>query len=592
MKIWFNICIFLLIAHAAAGQYYLRGEIRDDKNNPLQNVRIILHSSRLPYASGIGGAFGILTSAERDTITCSLDGYESMTVAVRSSAYTQLTMKMLPLTASMHKHSLLSLTRNLETKPERNRVMGDETYNTLVENAFIRTASNPETGVVLNVDRASYSNIRRFIGMGSEVPPDAVRIEEMLNYFSINYSPPPKDSLFRVKSNLSSCPWNPQNQLMYVQVSSRKLNLEKIPPSNLVFLIDVSGSMDMPNRLPLLQGGFRKLVENLRAEDTVSIVVYGSVVGVMLQPTSGADKKKILEVIGSLTAGGFTPGEAGILQAYRLAQSTFIKGGNNRVILATDGDFNVGNFKEKELEELITKQKQSGIYLTCLGVGMGNYKDSKIEVLAKKGNGNFAYLDNEREAEKVLVRELTQTLYTVADDVYMNVNFNESLVESYRLIGFDNKLAAIADTNNLLEGGEIGSGHSMMAVFELEPTEKNRSAVSSGIMTESLADIAIHYKQPGRKDERVHRFSCPYNYLEFRESEPFLRFSATVALYGMLLRSSQYTRNVSWEQIGTMVRENMDVADPLHQEFLDLVTKSQKIYTPLRKKKRSDVQLP
>lgn len=592
MKRLVNIWLFLLIAHAAAGQYYLRGEIRDEKNNPLQNVRIILHSTRLPYASGIGGAFGILTSVERDTITCSLDGYESMTVAVRSSAYAQLTMKMLPLTASMHKHSLLSITRNLEARPERNRAMGDETYNTLVENTFIQTASNPETGVVLNVDRASYSNIRRFIGMGSEVPPDGVRIEEMLNYFSINYTPPPKDSMFRVQSNLSSCPWNPQNQLMYVQVSSRKVNLDKIPPSNLVFLIDVSGSMDMPNRLPLLKVGFRKLVENLRAQDTVSIVVYGSVVGVMLQPTSGTNKQKILEVIESLSPGGFTPGEAGILQAYRLAQNTFIKGGNNRVILATDGDFNVGNFKEKELEELITRQKQSGIYLTCLGVGMGNYKDSKIEVLAKKGNGNFAYLDNEREAEKVLVRELTQTLYTVADDVYMNVHFNESLVESYRLIGFDNKLAAIADSNNLLEGGEIGSGHSMMAVFELEPTEKNRAAVSNGVMTENLADIAIHYKLPGRKDERIHLFSCPYNYLEFRESESFLRFSATIALYGMLLRSSMYARNASWEQIGTMVKENMDASNPLHQEFLDLVMRSQKIYIPLRKKKRSDVQAP
>jgi Ca-activated chloride channel homolog len=312
----------------------------------------------------------------------------------------------------------------------------------------------------------------------------------------------------------------------------------------------------------------------------------------MLQPTSGGDKKKILEVIESLTPGGFTPGEAGILQAYRLAKNTFIKNGNNRVILATDGDFNVGNFREKELEELITKQKQSGIYLTCLGVGMGNYKDSKIEVLAKKGNGNFAYLDSEQEAEKVLVRELTQTLYAVADDVYMSVNFNKSLVESYRLIGFDNKLAAIADTNNLLEGGEIGSGHSMMAIFELEPTEKNRAAVSSGIMTENLADIIVQYKLPGKKDERVHQYSCPYNYLEFRESEPFLRFSASVALYGMLLRASQYARNGNWEQISTMVKENMDASNPLHNEFLDLVTRSQKIYIPLRKKKRGDIQLP
>jgi Ca-activated chloride channel family protein len=566
----------------------MRGEIRDEKGSPLQNVRIILHSTGIPYASGIGGAFGILSALEKDTLTCSLDGYETTTIPVQNARYAHLTMKMLPFTASLHKHSLLSLTKNLEMKPERNRVMGDETYNTLIENEFIHTASNPETGVVLNVDRASYSNIRRFITQGSEVPPDAVRIEEMLNYFSINYREPQNDSMFRVQSNLSSCPWNPQNQLMYIQVNSKKLNLDKIPPSNLVFLVDVSGSMDMPNRLPLLKVAFRKLVEHLRPVDTVSIVVYGSVVGVMLQPTSGVEKKKILEAIEDLSPGGFTPGEAGILQAYRLARSKYIKGGNNRVILATDGDFNVGHYKEKELEEMITQQKQSGIYLTCLGVGMGNYKDSKIEVLAKKGNGNFAYLDNEQEAEKVLVRELTQTLYTVADDVYMNLWFNKSLVESYRLIGFDNKLAAIADSNNLLEGGELGSGHSMTAIFELEPTMKNREAVTGGIMTEPLANISIHYKVPGRKEEKIHGYSCPYNFLEFKESEPHLRFAATVALYGSLLRASPYVRNTSWEQLSVMVKENMDEANPLHREFQELVLKTQKIYIPLRKKKKTD----
>jgi Ca-activated chloride channel family protein len=588
LKIYVSILLLLFSCLTLQAQYYIRGEIKDDKNSPLQNVRIILHSTGLPYASGIGGAFGILSTVERDTLTCSLDGYESMTVPVHASRYVNLTMKMLPFTASMHKHSLLSLTKNLEMKPERNRVMGDETYNTLIENEFIHTASNPETGVVLNVDRASYSNIRRFISQGSEVPPDAVRIEEMLNYFSINYQEPGRDSIFRVHSNLSSCPWNPENQLLYVQVNSKKINLEKVPPSNLVFLIDVSGSMDMPNRLPLLQVAFRKLVENLRPVDTVSIVVYGSVVGVMLQPTSGADKQKILQAIEDLSPGGFTPGEAGILQAYRLAQSTFIKGGNNRVILATDGDFNVGNYKEKELEELITRMKQGGIYLTCLGVGMGNYKDSKIEVLAKKGNGNFAYLDDEREAEKVLVKELTQTLYTVADDVYMNLWFNKSLVESYRLIGFDNKMAAIADSNNLLEGGELGSGHSMMAIFELEPTQKNRDAVSNGIMSEPLANISIHYKLPGSKQERIHGYSCPYNFLEFRESETHLRFAATVAQYGSLLRASPYMKNATWEQMPVMAKENMDANNPLHREFYDLVLKTQKIYIPLRKKKKSD----
>jgi Ca-activated chloride channel family protein len=583
------ILFFFLTASSARSQYYIRGEVQDDKNGPLQNVRIILHSTGIPYSSGLGGAFGILTSREKDSLTLSLDGYETVSVSVNAAKYQRITLKMLPFTASLHKHSLVSITPNLEMKAERNRVMGDETYNSLIENEFIAADKNPETAMVLNVDRASYSNIRRFINMESEVPPDAVRIEEMLNYFSINFSEPPKDSLFRVSSNLSSCPWNDKNQLLYLQVNTRKINLDKIPPSNLVFLIDVSGSMDMPNRLPLLKVAFRKLVANLRQIDTVSIVVYGSVVGVMLQPTSGDNKKKILDAIEELEPGGFTPGEAGILQAYRLAKSQYIKGGNNRVILATDGDFNVGHFAEKELEELITKQKQGGVYLTCLGVGMGNYKDSKIEVLAKKGNGNFAYLDNEQEAEKVLVKELTQTLYTVADDVYMNVGFNPSLVKSYRLIGFDNRVAALSDSNNLLEGGEVGSGHAMLAIFEITPTEKNTLAVSEGIMKESIAKVDIHYKIPGKKEVKNFIYKCPYNFLEFKESEQYLRFAASVVLYGSLLRSSEYVKNASWEQLLLMVKENMDAANPFHREFYDLVAKSQRIYIPLRKKKKGDL---
>lgn len=571
-----------------SAQYYIRGEVKDEKDNPLQNVRIILQSTGMPYSSGIGGAFGILTAKEKDSLNISLDGYESVFIPVNANKYQKISLKMLPFTASLHRHSLLSLTPNLEMKSDRNRVMGDETYNSLIENEFVITESNPETAVVLNVDRASYSNIRRFINMNSEVPPDAVRIEEMLNYFSINFSEPPRDSLFRVSSNLSSCPWNEKNQLLYLQVNSRKINLDKIPPSNLVFLIDVSGSMDMPNRLPLLKVAFRKLVATLRQVDTVSIVVYGSVVGVMLQPTSGDNKKKILEAIEELEPGGFTPGEAGILQAYRLAQHQFIKGGNNRVILATDGDFNIGHFAEKDLEELITKQKQGGVYLTCLGVGMGNYKDSKIETLAKKGNGNFAYLDNEQEAEKVLVKELTQTLYTVADDVYMNVKFNPSLVESYRLIGFDNRVAALSDTTNLLEGGEVGSGHSVLAMFEIIPTEKNAQAVKEGVMKENIATVNIHYRLPGKKDVKNHNVKCPYNYLDFRECEQYLRFGTSVVLYGQILRSSLYVKNASWEQLLIMVKENMDENNPFHREFYELVIKSQKIYVPLRKKKKTD----
>lgn len=584
-QLFFILTLCLLLPRLVTAQYYIRGEVKDEKNNGLQNVKIILHSTGLPYATGVGGAFGILSSKVTDSLSFYLEGYEPLHVKVNTSKFQSLQMKMQPFTASLQKHTLLSVTADMRMKADKQWVAGDETYNTIIENDVIQAAKYPNTSLVLNVDRASYSNIRRFLNMNSQVPPDAVRIEEMLNYFNFNYDDPPKDSVFKVESSLTSCPWTPGNQLLFLQINTKKLLLDKVPPSNLVFLIDVSGSMDMPNRLPLLKSSFRKLVENLRPIDTVSIVVYGSVVGVMLTPTSGEEKKKIYDAIENLEAGGFTPGEAGILQAYKLAESKFIKGGNNRVILATDGDFNVGQNNEKQLEELITRMKQTGIYLTCLGVGMGNYKDSKIEVLAKKGNGNFAYLDTEQEGEKVLVKELTQTLFSAADDVYMNVEFNPDLVKAYRLIGFDNKRAALADSSSQLEGGEIGSGHSVIALFELTPTEENTQAMGTGTMTKSIAKIKMHYKFPEQSNDRYSYFTCPYNYLEFGEARPILRFAASVALMGALLRNSEYTRNASWADLVSIAEKSADLNNNLQKEFMDLVLKAQKIYTPLKKKK-------
>jgi Ca-activated chloride channel family protein len=575
------LCFFTTVS----AQYYLRGEIRDENNNPLQNVRIVLRSSGYPHASGMGGAFGITTSNKVDSLDLSLEGYEPLSIVVTTTEYQKIVMKMLPYTASIQKQYLVSFTTSLSGMITRKMFVADETYSPLVENGFVKTDDSPVTGITLNINRASYSNIRRFINMDSPVPEDAVRIEEMLNYFNFNYTPPGGDSIFTLRSQLSSCPWNAGNELLFVQVASKKLNLDNVPPSNLVFLVDVSGSMDMPNRLPLLKSSFRKLVENLRAVDTVSIVVYGGVTGVMLPPTSGGDKEKILQAIEDLSAGGFTPGEAGIRQAYRLAHNSFIKGGNNRVILATDGDFNVGETGEKELEALITEMKRGGIYLTCLGVGMGNYKDSKIEVLAKKGNGNFAYLDDEREGEKVLVKELTQTLYAVADNVSMHVRFNANVVKEYRLIGFDNKRSALSDTTSALEGGEIGSGHSVMAVFELTPVHEN-DGVSPMPEQKSVATVTINYCDPGKKTKMQQEHECSYNYKPLDSLNSQLRFAAGVCLFGGFLHSSPYVKNASWDDLINLTKASMDSTDPLQTEFLDLVTKGKKIYQPSKKRKR------
>ena len=566
-------------------QYYLRGEIKDGKDKPLQNVKIILHSTGYLHSSGIGGAFGIPSAQKTDSISLSLDGYEPLSLRVNTSEYQQITMKMLPYTASLQKHYLLSLTTSLKALSGRKLSVADETYSVLVENGFIQTDGNPVTGITPNVNRASYSNIRRFINMNSQVPEDAVRIEEMLNYFNFNYLEPGDDSTFTVRSQLSSCPWNSQNQLLFVQMASKKLNLNSIPPSNLVFLIDVSGSMDMPNRLPLLKSAFRKLVENLRAVDTVSIVVYGGVTGVMLPPTSGDKKEKILQAIEELAAGGFTPGEAGIRQAYRLAHNTFIKDGNNRVILATDGDFNVGVSGENELESLILKMKQGGIYLTCLGVGMGNYKDSKIEALAKKGNGNFAYLDDEKEGEKVLVKELTQTLYAVADNVSLNIHFNAEAIRSYRLIGFDNKRTALEDTTSALEGGEIGSGHSMIAVFEVTPGS-SQAANRLPDEQQQLAAVTINYNLPGKKEQLMQVYECINNYKPLEQLDHYFSFATSVCMFGGFLHSSPYLKKATWDDVVNLTKASMDVSNPLHTEFFDMVVKAKKIYEPSKKRKR------
>ena len=580
--------MFLLFLTSVQAQYYIRGEVKDEKNNGLQNVKILLHSTGLSYGSGVGGSFGILTSKANDTLTFTYEGYEKQVVPVNSSRFSAVVLKMQPYTASLQKQTLLSVTGDMTLQEQRRIAAGGETYNAIIENNFIETGKYPFTSFVANVDRASYSNIRRFINMNSEVPPDGVRIEEMLNYFNFNYIEPPRDSVFAVGSSLTSCPWSPGNQLLFLQVNTRKLNMDQVPPSNLVFLIDVSGSMDMPNRLPLLKTSFRKLVANLRPIDTISIVVYGGVVGVMLPPTSGEQKKEIYQAIEDLTPGGATPGESGILQAYKLAQSNFIKGGNNRVILATDGDFNVGVKNEEQLEELITRMKQTGIYLTCLGVGMGNYKDSKIEVLAHKGNGNFSYLDTEAEGEKVLVKELTQNLFAAADDVYLNINFNPDLVNRYRLIGFDNRRSALADTTSELEGGTVGAGHTVMAVFELEPTEENRDAMEEGVMKKNIADVSVHYKSPGSTKRSLSSFKCPYNYLENKECISFLRFATSVILFGGLLRNSESVKKIGWPELVSMANDAADPTDPLQKEFAELVLKAQKIYVPAGKKKSNN----
>lgn len=570
-------CLLLFAANADA-QFYFRGEVKDPKATGIAHVRIHVHSTNSFYYTGTTGGFGIPSSKQTDSVTFFLSGYEEKTFLLNSNEFNSIILRMTSINRGQ-KRKLLSQTKDKKTDRTVLWLSAGETYSQQSENDFNYTEKYPTTGFAMNVDKASYSNIRRFLNMHSEAPPDAVRIEEMLNYFPQRYVDPPSGKTFHVESQLTDCPWNTEHHLLFLQLQAKKINYDFLPPSNFVFLVDVSGSMEQPNRLPLLKTAFRMMVQNLRPIDTISMVVYGGTVGVALRPTSGIEKEKIMAVIDSLTASGDTPGESAIRQAYTLAERTFIKGGNNRIILATDGDFNVGEVSEEALMFLITQKQKTGIYLTCLGVGMGNYKDSKLEVLAKKGNGNFAYIDNVMEAEKVLVKELMQTLYAVANDAYLNVSFLPKYVTQYRLIGYDNRKDVLADSSSLLEGGEIGTGHTVTAVFEVELTDEEIP------LEETIATAELSYQCVDTKQNNSEHYPLVNNYAGINQADSNYRFAAGVAMFGMLLKKSAHLKEGGWDELIKMLQTCVNKNDYWQNEMLMLVQRAKEIYKPAKNRK-------
>jgi Ca-activated chloride channel homolog len=581
------IIVFSLSALLANAQYYIRGEVKDEKNQPLSGVKIILHSNHSLYYSGSSGAFGISTKILLDSMSFSMEGYEAKTIKINAGQWQTVSLKIAASNINRNRPKLISVTKNFNQTSKYHWFVNNETYFQLVENEYVKADKFPNTGFSLNVNKASYSNIRRFINMGSTVPPDAVRTEELLNYFNLHYREPENKAVFKIESQLTSCPWDKNKQLLYLNINAKKLDLNKIPPSNFVFLIDASGSMDMPNRLPLLKAAFQMFVKNLRPIDTVSIVTYGGSVGIWLQPTGGAQKDKIIKSIEELSAMGDTPGEAAIMTAYKLAQRTFIKGGSNRVILATDGDFNVGASSEKALDELITKERQSGVFLTCLGVGMGNFKDSKLETLAKRGNGNYAYLDDINEAEKVLVKELTQTFYAVADNVYMNMQFNPKLVKEYRLIGFDNKRDAVSDSTIDLEGGEVGSGSSVLAIFEIIPQDE-KLFTSNVTDKDGIAKLAMRFNADKDTTRKIIEFICPATFIDFNKIDRELQFATAVTMFGLKIKQSKYIKDAEWLDIETIATASYNEKDYLQTEFLQMIDKAKKLYKGKKGKRKKD----
>jgi Ca-activated chloride channel family protein len=574
------LCLFQLLNLSAFSQYYIRGEVKDESGKKLPGVTIVVHSSDRIYYSGQEGRFGIVSNRLTDSLTFSMNGYNTLTRPVNANEFQEVILKAQPSNPHVKKNYLKSFTINNQNEQETNWTVGEETYSNLIESDFVKTTKAPTAIFSANINRASYSNIRRFLTIESRVPPDAVRIEEMLNYFNFSYNEPPADKTFAVKSYLSSCPWNNKHRLLFLNISARKVNMDKVPPSNLVFLIDVSGSMVLPNKLPLLKSGFRLLVNNLRNIDTISIVTYGGAVNVLMEGVSGEEKEKIFKAIEQLTPQGPTPGEAGVKMAYQVAKRRFIKNGNNRIILTSDGDFNVGKSSEKELEDLIEQQRQAGIYLTCLGVGMGNYKDSKLSVMAGKGQGNFAYLDKEEEAEKVLVTELTQTLFAVADNVAISVKFDSALVQDYRIIGFDNTRTAIKDTSSKLQGGVIGSGHSLMAIFELTADKKE------AFRNKELAEVKIHYYLPSDSIKREVTYQCLNNFIPIEQADSSLMKAAHVAMFGMKLRNSKSVASIKWKKLDILSQKYFSQTIPYEKEYTELVDRAAKMYGKKKRKRR------
>jgi Ca-activated chloride channel homolog len=564
--------IYCFIFSSSFCQYYLRGEVKDENNNALSSAKILLHSNNYLYYPDTSGAFEILITDPSDSITISANGYKPLSLFLEAGQYQYIILNGLNDPHATGARQLLSYTKNKYMGPPAKSVVGrDDELVSFVENQFSESCQFPETSFAVNGEKISYNNLKRYISMNSAVPKDAIRIEELLNYFNLDYKEPPPDSNFSFDSYLSKCPWNERNQLLFFHASARKIDLEKMPPSNLVFLIDVSGSMGLPNRLPLLKTGLRFLVNNLREKDTLSIVVYGKTTSVWLYPTPGKYKKEMLKAVEELKAGGSQPGDAGIKAAYTLAENQFIQGGNNRVVLATDGDFNIGQNTQEELEKMIMMHKRWGIYFSCLGVGMGNNKDEKLHVLAERGNGNMTYIDDEKQAEKALLREFAQIVYSVAEKTYFDISLDSNVVKSYRLVGYDNRIEAVSDSAGIT-GGDVAPGSSIIALFEMEPFQK------PDVVSGQIGTITVHYRLPGDSTNRFSYYDLPSRFTKFSSLPAPYRFASSVAFIGALMKNSLYTNNSSLSDAFSLANQSYNEKDVFQKEFIALIQKAKKIY--------------
>lgn len=619
MKTFLSIIALLILTSASPDlQITIKGKVTGPGEAPLKGVTVRVKGSGNSVTTNAEGLYQIAVGAEAKVLLFTLKGMKPVEEPI--SGRTLINIRMEPLTAIVpaQEEEAQEVFCIVEEVPQMavpyNNKRRDvsavvacmdasasyyyppqgntESYSDIKENGFRDPLKAPYSTFSIDVDNASYSNVRRFINLGQKVPADAVRIEEMINYFKYDYPQPAGEHPFSVYTETGYCPWNRNHYLLHIGLQGKDIDRDELPPSNLVFLIDVSGSMNYPNKLPLLKSAFGLLVNELRPQDRIAMVVYAGAAGVVLESTPGSHKEAIMQALDNLQAGGSTAGGAGIMLAYKIAEKNFIKGGNNRIILATDGDFNVGVSDNASMERLVEEKRGLGIYMTVLGFGMGNIKDDKMEIIADKGNGNYAYIDNIQEARKVLVQQFGGTLFTIAKDVKFQIEFNPAYVKAYRLVGYENRLLADEDFNDdTKDAGEMGAGHTVTALYEIVPAGSDESGFpivdplryqGSASAKEyaallrnaprELCNIKLRYKLPDGLTSKMFSKTVGTDVRDIKETSDRFRFSAAVASFGMILRDSRYKGTASISDVIALASAARGSdADGYRAEFIRLV---------------------
>lgn len=600
------LALLMLGLHAQAQSVTVTGTVTDATNGaPLPGVSVTEKGTKSGVATDQFGKYSLQVSGEQAILVFRFIGYQAKEVKVgkRQVVDVQLqvdthTLQEVVVTESVNAKGirLRGVAAGVAVQEQRNTYVAydqevlhnTENYSQIQESRFQEAIKAPLSTFSIDVDRASYSNVRRFLQQGQKPPVDAVRIEEMVNYFTYDYPQPTGEAPFAVYTELSQCPWNKENQLLHIGLQGQEIAINNLPPSNLVFLLDVSGSMASPDKLPLLKSGLNLLVDQLRPQDKVAIVVYAGAAGLVLPSTPGNQKEKIWQALDKLEAGGSTAGGAGINLAYQVAQEQFMKGGNNRVILATDGDFNVGVSSDGALNRLIEEKRETGIFLTVLGFGTGNLKDSRMEQLADKGNGNYAYIDNILEAKKVFINEFGGTLFTIAKDVKLQLEFNPAKVKAYRLIGYENRTLQSEDFNDdKKDAGELGAGHTVTALYEIVPVSARGTKTASvdelkyqqsqlnkqATATDELLTLKLRYKEPdGKSSKLITTTVSGKATVQSGHTSDNFRFAAAVASFGMLLRDSEFKGNATYDQVLELAQSALgNDAEGYRAEFIKLV---------------------